>query len=57
MPDERIEGLAELGKRMADYLKTKKGDQASLTHPCPAGQIYDPKIGKCIPIVRGGKLA
>ena len=30
---------------------------ASMTHGCPPGHIWDPAVGQCIPIVKGGKLA
>ena len=30
---------------------------ASLSHACPAGHIWDPALGRCIPIVKGSKLA
>ena len=28
----------------------------SLTHKCGPGQIWDPRAGRCIPIVKGGAL-
>ena len=29
----------------------------SLTHKCPAGMIYDPKVGHCISIIKGESKA